>query len=64
MISQAVGIPVVASGGAGTPDHVVDVLREGAADAALVASMVHFGTYRIADIKQRLRAAGIPVRIG
>jgi cyclase len=63
MISRAVGIPVVASGGAGTPDHLVDVLREGGADAALVASMVHFGAYRIADIKERLRGAGVPVRL-
>jgi cyclase len=62
-VSQAVGIPVVASGGAGTPDHLVAVLREGAADAALVASMVHFGTYRIADIKRRLHEAGISVRL-
>lgn len=62
-ISRAVGIPVVASGGAGTPDHLVEVLRDGEADAALVASMVHFGTYRVADIKRRLAAAGIPVRI-
>jgi cyclase len=63
MISQAVGIPVVASGGAGTPNHLIDVLREGAADAALVASMVHFGSYRISEIKRRLHEAGIPVRI-
>jgi cyclase len=64
MVSQAVSIPVVASGGAGTPDHLVEVLSDGAADAALVASMVHYGTYRITDIKRHLRAAGIPVRIG
>jgi cyclase len=63
MISRAVGIPVVASGGAGTPEHLVEVLREGEADAALIASMVHFGAYRIADIKRQLAAAGIPVRI-
>jgi imidazole glycerol-phosphate synthase subunit HisF len=62
-ISEAVGVPVVASGGAGTPDHLVAVLREGRADAALVASMVHFGAYRVADIKRALRAAGVPVRI-
>jgi len=62
-ISRSVGIPVVASGGAGTPDHLVEVLRDGEADAALVASMVHFGTYRVADIKRCLAAAGIPVRI-
>jgi cyclase len=63
MISGAVDIPVVASGGAGTPDHLADVFDEGGADAALVASMVHFGTYRVSDIKRRLRERGIPVRI-
>ena len=63
LIARAVDIPVVASGGAGTPDHLVEVLGEGGADAALVASMVHFGTYRVIDLKRRLREGGIPVRI-
>lgn len=62
LISTSVGVPVVASGGAGTPQHVVDVCSEGAADAALVASMVHFGTYTVGDIKQAMADAGLPVR--
>jgi cyclase len=61
-ISEAVGIPVVASGGAGRPEHLVEAFREGAADAALVASIVHFGTYSVPSIKERLAAAGVPVR--
>ena len=61
-ISEAVGIPVIASGGAGKPQHLVDVLREGKADAALVASMVHFGTYTIRGIKEEMGKAGIAVR--
>ena len=63
MISQVVRIPVIASGGAGEPDHLVDVLREGAADAALVASMVHFGDYAVSGLKQHLHAAGIKMRM-
>ncbi len=63
MISEAVGIPVVASGGAGKPEHLAEVLSEGKADAALVASMVHYGSYSIADIKHQLDAAGLPVRL-
>jgi len=63
MISEAVGIPVVASGGAGKPEHLAEVLSDGKADAALVASMVHYGTYSIADIKQHLHAAKLPVRL-
>ncbi len=62
MISEAVGIPVVASGGAGVPDHLVDVFERGRADAALIASMVHFGTYTIAGIKKLLLEKNIPVR--
>ena len=63
LIGEAVDIPVVASGGAGRPEHLVAVLREGKADAALVASMVHFGTYTVGGIKQALAAAGVPVRL-
>ncbi|TVR91106.1 MAG: imidazole glycerol phosphate synthase subunit HisF [Spirochaetaceae bacterium] len=63
MISEAVGIPVVASGGAGKPEHLAEVLSEGKADAALIASMVHYGSYSIAEIKQHLDAAGLPVRL-
>jgi len=62
MISEAVGVPVVASGGAGRPEHLVTVLTEGRADAALIASMVHYGEYTVRGIKDHLRAAGIPVR--
>lgn len=61
-IATGVGIPVVASGGAGTPRHLVDVFRDGAADAALVASMVHYGDYSIPHIKTVIEEAGIPVR--
>ena len=62
-ISEAVGVPVVASGGAGTPEHLVAVFKEGRADAALVASMVHYGDYSVQAIKDVLRAARIPVRM-
>jgi imidazole glycerol-phosphate synthase subunit HisF len=61
-VSRAVGIPVIASGGAGAPDHLRAVLTEGQADAALIASMVHYGTHTIREIKEYLAAAGIPVR--
>ena len=61
-IATGVGIPVVASGGAGTPRHLVDVFRDGVADAALVASMVHYGDYSIPHIKTVIEEAGIPVR--
>src|SRR5882757_315783 len=50
-ISESVGIPVVASGGAGTLEHMVEVLREGRADAVLAASIFHFGQYTVADVK-------------
>jgi cyclase len=62
MIADAVSIPVIASGGAGKPEHLVEVLREGRADAALVASMVHFGEYRVSELKQFLHAQGVKVR--
>lgn len=62
MISENVNIPVIASGGAGTPDHLADVLTHGRADAALIASMVHFGTYTIKDIKSFLSDKGVKVR--
>ncbi len=63
MVSQSVRIPVIASGGAGKPEHLREVLTEGKADAALIASMVHFGKYSIGQIKQFLHAAGVPVRM-
>jgi cyclase len=62
MISENVNIPVIASGGAGTPEHLADVLTQGRADAALIASMVHFGTYTIEQIKSFLSRKGIKVR--
>jgi cyclase len=62
MISEGVGIPVVASGGAGTPAHLAAVLTEGRADAALIASMVHYGQYSVPQIKTFLSAQGIPIR--
>jgi cyclase len=60
-VSAAVPVPVIASGGAGTLDHLVEALEAGA-DAALAASIFHFGTYTIAEAKQRIAEAGIPVR--
>jgi cyclase len=62
MIAEAVPIPIVASGGAGTPAHLAEVLTEGKADAALVASMVHYGEYAIGEIKAYLAEQGIKVR--
>ena len=62
MIARAVRIPVVASGGAGTPQHLVDVFTNGEADAAIIASMTHTGEYTIRQIKDDLIAAGVPVR--
>ncbi|MCU0563418.1 MAG: imidazole glycerol phosphate synthase subunit HisF [Desulfobacterales bacterium] len=62
LISSAVTIPVIASGGAGRPEHLRDVLTAGKADAALVASMVHYGTCTIPDLKRYLSGCGIPVR--
>ena len=62
MISEAVGVPVVASGGAGTSDHLAEVLTDGKADAALIASMVHFGGYTVPGIKDYLSGQNIPVR--
>jgi cyclase len=63
MIAEAVGVPVVASGGAGRPEHLVTVFREAKADAAIVAGMVHTGEFTIADIKAAMAAAAIPVRL-
>ncbi len=63
MISESVGIPVVASGGAGTSMHLADVFNEGKADAALIASMVHIDGYTVGGIKEFLNKENIPVRI-
>ena len=62
-ISEAVLVPVVASGGAGSLQHMADVLLEGKADAVLAASIFHFGEYTVGDVKQFLAARGIPVRM-
>jgi len=62
LISSAVDIPVIASGGAGQPEHLSDVLTAGKADAALIASMVHYGTYTISEIKSFLNERGVKVR--
>jgi cyclase len=62
-VSDAVNIPVIASGGAGTFEHFADVFRGGHADAALAASIFHFNEHSVAELKQFLSAAGIPVRI-
>lgn len=63
-ISQAVGIPVIASGGAGTLEHIYEAFSSARADAALLASLLHFGELRIAQIKDYLSDRGIPVRKG
>lgn len=62
-VAEAVSIPVVASGGAGNIDHIYEVLTTGKADAALVASLVHYGKYSIAQIKTELKERGVEVRI-
>jgi cyclase len=62
MISENVSIPVIASGGAGHPDHIVDVLTQGRADAALIASMVHYGDYTCRGIKDYVAARGVRMR--
>ena len=62
MISENVDIPVIASGGAGTPEHLRLVLTEARADAALIASMVHYGTYTITEIKSFLAKNAVKVR--
>ncbi len=63
LISENVHIPVIASGGAGKPEHLADILTKGKADAALVASMVHYRTYTIAEIKHYLSAKQIKTRL-
>ena len=62
-ISENIGVPVVASGGAGNLDHMVDVLKEGKADAVLAASVFHFGEYTVGEVKEHLARANIPVRL-
>jgi len=62
-VADAVRVPVIASGGVGTLDHLVEGIRDGHAAAVLAASIFHFGTYRIGEAKARLAASGIPVRL-
>lgn len=61
-ISDAVTVPIIASGGAGGPEHMVEALTEGHADAVLAASIFHFGQYSIRQVKEHLAAAGLPIR--
>lgn len=63
LISTSVSIPVIASGGAGKPEHLYDVLTRGCADAALIASMVHYRTYTIREIKDFLHDKGVKTRL-
>lgn len=62
-VAEAVGIPVIASGGGGRPEHLYEVLTEGRADAALVASVLHYGEYTIRELKQHLHRRGVSVRM-
>ena len=62
-VSDAVSIPVIASGGAGKLEHLVDVVKNGGANAVLAASIFHFGTYTIAQAKKALQEAGLPARL-
>ena len=62
-IADAVRVPIIASGGVGTLDHMVEGIRDGHATAVLAASIFHFGTFRIGEVKTHLAAAGIPVRL-
>jgi cyclase len=62
-VSESVGVPVIASGGAGTLDHLAEAVLEGKADAVLAASIFHFGEYTIREAKECLRRHGVPVRL-
>ena len=62
-VTGAVSVPVIASGGDGTVDHLVSAVVEGAADAVLAASIFHFGEISVQEAKRGLAAAGVPVRI-
>ncbi len=61
-VSESVGVPVVASGGAGSLEHMAEVLIEGHADAVLAASIFHYGEFTVGDVKKHLAARGLPVR--
>ena len=62
-VADAVDVPVIASGGAGTLDHLVDAVERGGADAVLVASMFHYGQHTVREAKERMLEAGVPVRL-
>lgn len=62
-VSESVGVPVIASGGAGNLQHMVDAVKIGKASAVLAASIFHFGTYSIREAKEAMRAAGLPARL-
>jgi len=62
-VSDAVDVPVIASGGAGTLDHLVEAVERGGADAVLCASIFHYGHHTVREAKERMREAGIPVRL-
>ena len=62
-VANAVNVPIIASGGVGTLDHLVDGVREGHASAVLAASIFHFGQYTLREAKEHMQAAGIPVRL-
>ena len=63
LVAETVKIPVIASGGAGTPAHLHEVLTAGKADAALIASMVHYGEYKVSEVKTALHDLGVKVRM-
>ena len=62
-VADAVNVPIIASGGVGTLDHLVDGVRQGHASAVLAASIFHFGQYTLREAKEHMSAAGIPVRL-
>ena len=62
-VADAVDVPVIASGGAGSLDHLVEAVEDGGADAVLVASMFHYGQHTVREAKERMREAGVPVRL-
>ncbi len=63
-VADAVAVPVIASGGVGTLDHLVEGVREGHASAVLAASIFHFGEHSVAEAKAHMAAAGLPMRLG
>jgi len=62
-VSSAVGVPVIASGGAGNTEHLIDAVRDGGADAVLAASIFHFGEISIGEAKRAMAEAGLPMRL-